>query len=105
MLRLRFELDHHINLRPGRLYPGVTSPLAGNPTIDFVVVREGTEGPYTGNGGAHPRRHTATRWPPRSASTPRSACAEWWPTRSNGRSRRRKHLTLVHKNNVLTFAG
>ena len=52
LLRLRFELDHHINLRPARLYPGVTSPLAGNPAIDFVVVREGTEGPYTGNGGA-----------------------------------------------------
>src|SRR6185369_17515439 len=52
LLRLRFELDHHINLRPGRLYPGVNSPLAGNPEIDFVVVREGTEGPYTGTGGA-----------------------------------------------------
>src|SRR6476620_2459892 len=52
LLRLRFELDHHINLRPGRLYPGVGSPLAGNPEIDFVVVREGTEGPYAGTGGA-----------------------------------------------------
>src|SRR5437588_7316939 len=52
LLRLRFELDHHVNLRPARLYKGVSSPLAGNPDIDFVVVREGTEGPYTGNGGA-----------------------------------------------------
>ncbi len=52
LLRMRFELDHHVNLRPARLYPGVQSPLAGNPDIDFVVVREGTEGPYTGNGGA-----------------------------------------------------
>src|SRR5881397_3220085 len=52
LLRIRFALDHHINLRPGRLYPGVSSPLAGNPDIDFVVVREGTEGPYTGTGGA-----------------------------------------------------
>src|SRR3712207_4517426 len=52
LLRIRFELDHHINLRPGRLYPGVRSPLAGDPEIDFVVVREGTEGPYTGTGGA-----------------------------------------------------
>ena len=52
LLRIRFELDHHINLRPARLYPGVSSPLAGNPDIDFVVVREGTEGPYTGTGGA-----------------------------------------------------
>ena len=52
LLTLRFALDHHVNLRPSRLYPGVDSPLAGNPDIDFVVVREGTEGPYTGTGGA-----------------------------------------------------
>src|SRR5277367_539240 len=51
LLRLRFELDHHVNLRPAKLYPGVATPLAGEPFIDFVVVREGTEGPYTGNGG------------------------------------------------------
>src|SRR6201988_3510397 len=52
LLKIRFALDPHINLRPARLYRGVTSPLAGNPNIDFVVVREGTEGPYTGTGGA-----------------------------------------------------
>jgi 3-isopropylmalate dehydrogenase len=51
LLRLRFELDHHVNLRPAKLYPGVATPLAGDPGIDFVVVREGTEGPYVGNGG------------------------------------------------------
>src|SRR6266567_9132170 len=53
LLRLRFELDHYVNLRPVRLYPGVTSPLLkGTPeTLDMVVVREGTEGPYTGAGG------------------------------------------------------
>src|ERR1700694_4738905 len=45
LLRLRFALDHHVNLRPVRLFPGAESPLAGNPDIDFVVVREGTEGP------------------------------------------------------------
>src|SRR6266536_1155984 len=44
LLKLRFELDHHVNLRPARLYPGVPTPLAGSPEIDFVVVREGTEG-------------------------------------------------------------
>lgn len=58
LLKLRFALDHHVNLRPGRLYPGVSSPLSGVTNIDFVVVREGTEGPYTGNGGPA-RRHTA----------------------------------------------
>src|SRR5882724_1852904 len=53
LLRLRFELDHYVNLRPVRLLPGVTSPLVnGRPeTIDMVVIREGTEGPYTGAGG------------------------------------------------------
>src|SRR5512132_2172905 len=57
LLRLRFELDHYVNLRPARLYPGVISPLAPHvlgdpdgPGLDFVVVREGTEGPYVGNG-------------------------------------------------------
>ena len=44
LLKTRFELDHHVNLRPSRLYDGVSSPLAGAPAIDFVVVREGTEG-------------------------------------------------------------
>jgi len=57
LLRLRFELDHFVNLRPAKLYPGVTTPLAGEPSIDFVVYREGTEGPYAGNGGAL-RKHT-----------------------------------------------
>src|SRR3954465_12940840 len=52
LLRLRFELDHYVNLRPSRIYPGAASPLADPGTVDFVVVREGTEGPYTGNGGA-----------------------------------------------------
>ncbi|MBE7188472.1 isocitrate/isopropylmalate family dehydrogenase, partial [Jatrophihabitans endophyticus] len=51
LLRLRFELDHHVNLRPAKLYPGVSPPLAGEPAIDFVVIREGTEGPYAGTGG------------------------------------------------------
>ena len=56
LLPLRFALDHYVNLRPAQLYPGVASPLASSgwrpDGIDFVVVREGTEGPYAGNGGA-----------------------------------------------------
>src|SRR5690242_14012853 len=52
LLRLRFELDHYVNLRPSRIFPGVPGPLADPGEVDFVVVREGTEGPYTGNGGA-----------------------------------------------------
>src|SRR5512135_1729529 len=63
LLRLRFELDHHVNLRPVRLYPGVRSPLAAAARIDMVVVREGTEGPYAGAGGvlrAHTEQEVAT---------------------------------------------
>ena len=54
LLRLRFELDHFVNLRPVKLYPGVATPLAGKTPadIDMVVVREGTEGPYAGSGGS-----------------------------------------------------
>src|SRR6202000_1060891 len=51
LLKLRFELDQFVNLRPSKLYNGVSTPLAGRPEIDFVVFREGTEGPYVGNGG------------------------------------------------------
>ena len=53
LLRLRFELDHYVNLRPVRLYPGVATPLANvrPESVNMVVVREGTEGPYTGAGG------------------------------------------------------
>jgi 3-isopropylmalate dehydrogenase len=104
LLKIRFALDHHINLRPARLYPGVVSPLAGNPAIDFLVVREGTEGPYTGTGGAI------------RAGTPHEVATEVSVNTAYGVRRvvqhgfaraaqRRKHLTLVHKNNVLTFAG
>src|SRR6202140_251171 len=53
LLRLRFELDHYVNLRPVRLYPGVAAPLANArpESVNMVVVREGTEGPYAGAGG------------------------------------------------------
>ncbi|MGV0716495.1 3-isopropylmalate dehydrogenase [Mycolicibacterium sp. XJ662] len=104
LLRIRFELDHHINLRPGRLYPGVTSPLAGNPEIDFVVVREGTEGPYTGTGGAirvGTPNEIATEVSVNTAFGVRRVVKDAF-----GRAQQRsKHLTLVHKNNVLTYAG
>ena len=104
LLRIRFELDHHINLRPARLYPGVTGPLAGNPDIDFVVVREGTEGPYTGTGGAirvGTANEVATEVSLNTAFGVRRVVHDAF-----GRARqRRKHLTLVHKNNVLTYAG
>ncbi|MGA8328222.1 MAG: 3-isopropylmalate dehydrogenase [Mycobacterium sp.] len=104
LLRLRFELDHHVNLRPGRLYPGVRSPLRGDPAIDFVVVREGTEGPYTGTGGAirvGTPHEVATEVSINTAFGVRRVVADAFERAQQ----RRKHLTLVHKNNVLTFAG
>jgi 3-isopropylmalate dehydrogenase len=104
LLRLRFELDHHVNLRPGRLYPGVTSPLAGHPEIDFVVIREGTEGPYTGTGGAirvGTPHEVATEVSTNTAFGIRRVVEDAFARAQQ----RRKHLTLVHKTNVLTFAG
>ncbi|MBV9318399.1 MAG: 3-isopropylmalate dehydrogenase [Mycobacterium sp.] len=104
LLRLRFELDHHINLRPARLYPGVTSPLSGNPEIDFLVVREGTEGPYTGTGGAirvGTAHEVATEVSVNTGFGVRRVVADAFERARQ----RRKQLTLVHKTNVLTFAG
>jgi 3-isopropylmalate dehydrogenase len=105
LLRLRFELDHHVNLRPAKLYPGVSSPLAGDPEIDFVVIREGTEGPFTGNGG------TLRKGTEHEVATEVSVNTAFGVERvvrdafSRAQARPRKHLTLVHKNNVLTYAG
>ena len=104
LLKTRFALDHHVNLRPSRLFAGVASPLAGEPQIDFVVVREGTEGPYTGNGGAI---RVGT---PHEVATEVSVNTAYGVTRVvryafDLAARRRKHLTCVHKTNVLTFAG
>ena len=82
-----------------------SSPLAGNPEIDFVVVREGTEGPYTGNRRRDPRRHPARDRHRGQRQHRLRRASGWCTTRSTGPGRARKHLTLVHKNNVLTFAG
>jgi 3-isopropylmalate dehydrogenase len=94
-----------VNLRPVRLFPGVRSPLAGNPSIDMVVVREGTEGPYSGAGGAL-RKDT-----PHEVATEISVNTAFGVERvvrdafRRAAARDRKHLTLVHKTNVLTHSG
>jgi 3-isopropylmalate dehydrogenase len=104
LLRLRFELDHHVNLRPARLYDGVSSPLAQPGSIDMLCVREGTEGPYAGNGGVLRK------------DTPQEIATEVSVNTAFGVERvvryaferavgRRRHLTLIHKTNVLTHAG
>ena len=76
LLRLRFEFDQYVNLRPVRLYPGVASPLSGLRTesVDMLVVREGTEGP-TSRPAASCARARPARWPPRRALTRPSASA------------------------------
>ncbi|GAA3095604.1 3-isopropylmalate dehydrogenase [Streptomyces rectiviolaceus] len=105
LLKLRFLFDHHVNLRPSKLLPGVATPLAGQPEIDFVVVREGTEGPYTGNGGSI---RTGT---PHEVATEVSVNTAFGVERvvrdafARAQARPRKKLTLVHKNNVLAYAG
>ncbi len=109
LLRLRFELDHYVNLRPSRIYPGAVSPLSdavlGKGEVDFVVVREGTEGPYTGNGGA---LRTGT---PAEIATEVSVNTAYGVERvirdafARAQRRPRRKLTLVHKTNVLVNAG
>nr|WSZ98671.1 3-isopropylmalate dehydrogenase [Streptomyces sp. NBC_00857] len=105
LLKLRFAFDHYVNLRPSRLFPNTETPLAGRPDIDFVVVREGTEGPYTGNGGS---LRTGT---PAEVATEVSLNTAYGVERvvrdayERANSRPRKKLTLVHKNNVLVYAG
>ncbi|MEU1895444.1 3-isopropylmalate dehydrogenase [Streptomyces pristinaespiralis] len=105
LLKLRFAFDHYVNLRPSKLFPNTATPLAGRPDIDFVVVREGTEGPYTGNGGS---LRTGT---PAEVATEVSLNTAYGVERvvrdayERADSRPRKKLTLVHKNNVLVYAG
>lgn len=104
LLKLRFAFDHYVNYRPTTLFPGVTSPLAQPGNVDFVIVREGTEGPYVGNGG------TIRKGTPHEIATESSVNTAHGVERVvrfafATASRRDKQLTLVHKTNVLTFAG
>jgi len=105
LLKLRFALDHYVNLRPTALFPGIESPLRDAGAVDFVVVREGTEGPYVGNGGGI------------RVGTPHEIANEVSINTAFGverlvrfgfvtaNARPAKKLTLVHKTNVLTHAG
>ena len=105
LLKLRFAFDHYINLRPARLMPGVTGPLATKAPIDFVVVREGTEGPYVGAGGVLAEGTDAEIATEESLNTRRGAEHVIRDAFERASKRERKKLTLVHKNNVLTRAG
>ena len=105
LLKLRFAFDHYINLRPARLFPGVKSPLAGVEKIDFVVVREGTEGPYVGAGGVLAEGTENEIATEESLNTRRGAERVIRNAFERAQLRERKKVTLVHKNNVLTRAG
>jgi 3-isopropylmalate dehydrogenase len=105
LLKLRFSLDHYVNLRPSVLFPGVRSPLAAPGDVDFVVVREGTEGPYVGNGGSI-RQGTANEVANEvSVNTAFGVERVVRYAFAKAQGRPRRHLTLVHKTNVLVFAG
>ena len=108
LLKLRFALDHAVNLRPSRLYPGVSTPLSDavvrRGDIDFVVVREGTEGLYCGNGGAvrvGTKHELATEVSVNTAYGVERVVRDAF---ERARSRRGQ-LTLLHKHNVLVNAG
>ena len=107
LLRLRFELDQYINLRPVKLYPGVWTPLRdkGPEHIDFVVVRENTEGLYAGVGGFL-RKGTAEEVALQTSVNTRRGVERCirFAFEHTARRAKRKKLTLCGKTNVLTFA-
>ena len=107
LLKLRFELDQYINLRPVKLYPGISTPLAGKSSddIDFVVVRENTEDLYCGVGGFL-RKNTPHEVATQEMIATRMGverCLRYAFELCQARGGR-KELTLVGKTNVLTFA-
>ena len=109
LLRLRFELDQYINLRPVKLYPNVETPLKdkGPEHIDFVVVRENTGGIYTGVGGVTQKGtplEVATQVMQYSRPVV-ERCVKYAYEVTRKRNSKKKMLTLVHKCNVLTHCG
>ena len=105
LLKLRFAFDHYINLRPAKLMPGVTGPLATKAPSDFIVVREGTEGPYGGAGGVLAEGTENEIATEESLNTRRGAERVIRDAFARASKRERKKLALIHKNNVLTRAG
>lgn len=108
LLRLRFLFDHFVNLRPSKIYPGMPVPLADHvidgKTVDFLIVREGTEGLYCGNGGV------VRQGTPHEIATEVSVNTAFGVERIirdafARAAKRRNRITLVHKHNVLVNAG
>ena len=105
LLKLRFAFEHYINLRPAKLFPGVISPITNNKGIDFVVVREGTEGLYVGAGSLKDEGTNKELAIEESINTYKGVERVIRDAFNRAKLRPRKKLTLVHKNNVLTRAG
>ena len=105
LLKLRFAFEHYINLRPAKLFPGVISPITNNKGIDFVVVREGTEGLYVGAGSIKDEGTKQELAIEESINTYKGIERVIRDAFNRAQLRPRKKLTLVHKNNVLTRAG
>ncbi|WP_018350783.1 3-isopropylmalate dehydrogenase [Longispora albida] len=104
LLKLRFDFDQYVNLRPARLWPGTTSPLANPGPIDFVVVREGTEGLYAGAGGTLHKGSAAEVATEESLNT-RYGVERVIRDAFHRATKRGNRLTLIHKSNVLVHAG
>jgi len=105
LLKLRFAFEHYINLRPAKLFPGVSSPITNNKGIDFVVVREGTEGLYVGAGSIKDEGTKQELAIEESINSYKGIERVIRDAFNRAQLRPRKKLTLVHKNNVLTRAG
>jgi 3-isopropylmalate dehydrogenase len=107
LLRLRFDFDQYVNLRPTRLWPGTASPLANVKAgeIDFIVVREGTEGLYVGAGGVMHKGTPAEIATEESLNTRHGVERVIRDAFDRASRRERRKVTLVHKTNVLTHAG
>jgi 3-isopropylmalate dehydrogenase len=106
LLRMRFELDLYVNLRPVIRYPGVKTlvPSHTEDDVNFVVVRENSEGLYTGAGGFH-RKGTEHEVAVQESINTRHGVERIVRFAFDVARNRRRKLTLVHKTNVLTFAG
>ncbi len=106
LLRIRFELDQYVNLRPVVRYPGVKTlvPSHSEDDVDLVVVRENSEGLYSGAGGFH-RKGTTHEVAVQESINTRHGVERIVRYAFGLAERRRRKLTLVHKTNVLTFAG
>jgi 3-isopropylmalate dehydrogenase len=105
LLKLRFAFDHYVNLRPARLFPGVKSPITNSEKIDFLVVREGTEGPYVGAGGFLAKDTENEVAIEESINTRRGAERVIRYAFEEANNRPAKKITMIHKNNVLVHAG